>query len=390
MKVQIMKKIVLISSLSLFALACSEKVGDDAKEGSEPGQCEDGADNDGDGYYDCEDNDCFTSPACTGEVDTGDPVEDGDIDGDNDGFTPNEGDCDDDDKKIHPDADEKCNNVDDDCDGTKDNDPVDGDTYYEDWDSDGYGDANNPMEACDQPNGYVTNDDDCDDTSSLIRPGGNEISWNGIDEDCDGLDFNGLSCAEDAAEDALAYIAYYGWIVADDIGSYTLASWAITNQLLYVDYDAGKAVNVERDGEGSTELAISMDTFIQMNQSGNPFDLNFDILYGAYVEQCTGYVPWMPLKFEGEISIAVNGSSIDSTVSMSAAWDGLVQDDMVLDSACNLNTLAFIWDYLYAQGYIPYSNLLGFLDNSYQNTADALSDVVETTVKAFIDYECAQ
>jgi hypothetical protein len=98
----------------------------------------------------------------------------------------------------------------------------------------------------------------------------------------------------------------------------------------------------------------------------------------------------MPLKFEGEISIAVNGSSIDSTVSMSAAWDGLVQDDMVLDSACNLNTLAFIWDYLYAQGYIPYSNLLGFLDNSYQNTADALSDVVETTVKAFIDYECAQ
>ena len=64
MKVQIMKKIVLISSLSLFAMACSESVGEPAGEGSEPGQCEDGADNDDDGYYDCDDNDCFASPAC--------------------------------------------------------------------------------------------------------------------------------------------------------------------------------------------------------------------------------------------------------------------------------------------------------------------------------------
>ncbi len=216
------------------------------------------------------------------------------------------------------------------------------------------------------------------------------ISWNGVDEDCDGVDFNGMSCAEDAAEDALAYISYYSWNVSDSTGNMTLASWAITNQILYVDYESGKAVNVERDGESSTELAISMDTFIQMNQQNQPFYLDFDVLGGTYVENCYGYVPWMDLKFQGEISIAVNGNTVDSTVKMSAAWDGLIQDDMVLDSGCNLSTLSFIWDYLYGQGYIPYSNLLGFIDNSYQETADALADVIESEVKWFIDYECGQ
>jgi hypothetical protein len=86
----------------------------------------------------------------------------------------------------------------------------------------------------------------------------------------------------------------------------------------------------------------------------------------------------------------VNGSSVDSTVNMSAAWDGLIQDDMVLDSGCNLSTLDFAWDWLYAEGYIPYSNLLGFIDASYQQTADALADVIEDEVKWFIDYSCAQ
>lgn len=390
MKVQFMKKIVLISSLSLFALACSEKVGDDAREGSEPGQCDDGADNDGDGYFDCDDNDCFTAPACTGEVDTGDPVEDGDIDGDNDGFTPNEGDCDDNDKNVHPGANEKCNNKDDDCDGIKDNDPVDGDTYYEDWDGDGYGDASNAMEACDQPNGYVTNDDDCDDTSNLVRPGGNEISWNGIDEDCDGLDFNGMSCAEEAAEDALAYIAGYAWYVSDTTGAYTLMDYAITDQVLYVDYTEGQAVNVEPDGESSTKLAIAMDTYVAMNTSSNQYRVEVNAPIAGYAAICYGYTPWLDLRFEGEIDIQVNGTTVNSTVTMAAAWDGLVQDDMVLDSNCNLETVNWIVNFAYGQGWIPFSNLLDFFDKAYQDTADALSDVIEDEVKWFIDYECGQ
>jgi hypothetical protein len=52
-------------------------------------------------------------------------------------------DCDDGDATIHPDADERCNAVDDDCDGLTDSldaSLVEGDVYYADADVDGFGD----------------------------------------------------------------------------------------------------------------------------------------------------------------------------------------------------------------------------------------------------------
>jgi len=59
-------------------------------------------------------------------------------------------------------------------------------TWYEDSDDDGYGNPNVTMLSCDQPIGYVANDDDCDDTDPDVHPGAAEVC-NGIDDDCDGL-----------------------------------------------------------------------------------------------------------------------------------------------------------------------------------------------------------
>ena len=42
---------------------------DDDFEGDEPGECSDGADNDQDGAYDCDDPDCAGSPDCSGDDD---------------------------------------------------------------------------------------------------------------------------------------------------------------------------------------------------------------------------------------------------------------------------------------------------------------------------------
>jgi len=39
-------------------------------EGDEPGECSDGADNDQDGLFDCDDPNCFGSPDCSGDDDT--------------------------------------------------------------------------------------------------------------------------------------------------------------------------------------------------------------------------------------------------------------------------------------------------------------------------------
>ena len=97
-------------------------------------------------------------------------------------------DCDDDDETIHPDADEYCDGVDQDCDGVADNDAIDAATWYIDGDGDGYGSEVSSVVECDQPSGHIGDAGDCDDDDPSIYPGAEEVPGNGIDEDCDGSD----------------------------------------------------------------------------------------------------------------------------------------------------------------------------------------------------------
>ena len=86
---------------------------------------------------------------------------DGVFDVDGDGFSVEEGDCDDADADVAPGANERCNGVDDDCD-----DEVDEGTLlevYADADGDGFGDASAPLASCEMPSGYVAVGTDCDD-----------------------------------------------------------------------------------------------------------------------------------------------------------------------------------------------------------------------------------
>ena len=103
------------------------------------------------------------------------------------GFVDNTEDCNDGDPSVNPDAAETCDGVDEDCDGTTDEDPTDPDTFYVDSDSDGYGDPDNTAEGCEAPSGTVDNSEDCDDADGSIHPGAGETCDAG-DEDCDGLE----------------------------------------------------------------------------------------------------------------------------------------------------------------------------------------------------------
>ena len=113
-------------------------------------------------------------------VDTGDL---GPLDRDGDGFRGDE-DCDDGDASVSPAAIERCNGVDDDCDGEVD-DGLTG-TWYADADVDGFGDPASAVEACDGSGGLVRNGDDCRDDNAAVYPGADE-QCNGIDDDCDEL-----------------------------------------------------------------------------------------------------------------------------------------------------------------------------------------------------------
>ncbi len=105
------------------------------------------------------------------------------------GYVADDTDCNDTDSTVHPGAEEACDGVDNNCDGSVDEDL--NQTFYQDGDGDGYGDPGSSVEDCAAPEGYVTDSTDCDDTNAAIYPGAPEL--------CDGLDND---CDQDVDEDA--------------------------------------------------------------------------------------------------------------------------------------------------------------------------------------------
>ena len=68
------------------------------------------------------------------------------VDGDGDGFSSSE-DCDDADGDVYPGANELCDGIDNNCDGSIDEGVLD--PFYIDGDGDGFGDAGEITQACD-------------------------------------------------------------------------------------------------------------------------------------------------------------------------------------------------------------------------------------------------
>ena len=127
-------------------------------------------------------------------------------DRDGDGFL-NYVDCDDYDAYINPDAVDVCDAIDNNCDGQIDeNLPLN--TYYFDFDNDGYGDTDDPTMTCfaTPPTGYVVEAGDCDDTNADINPGLPE-TCDGLDNDCNGM-----------ADDGLVITTYYMDVDGDGFG----------------------------------------------------------------------------------------------------------------------------------------------------------------------------
>ena len=176
--------------------------------------CEPSSDQVADGT-DCDDGDASIHPNadetcngvdddCDSDIDPGSSVDaprwhpdaDGDGYGDADSFTTacsqpsdtqaDDSDCDDGDPAINPEGTERCNGVDDDCDGEIDPDTsIDASTWYTDRDGDGYGDPATAATACAAASDQVADNTDCDDATGAVNPGVSEMC-NGVDDDCDG------------------------------------------------------------------------------------------------------------------------------------------------------------------------------------------------------------
>lgn len=162
-----------------------------------------GADNDADGWTDCD-----------GDCDDTDPfLHGGDADGD--GFTPCGGDCDDGTPDAYPEAAEMCDGIaDNNCDGQES-------VWDVDHDGDGWtscaGDCND-ADATLHPedldgDGYSPCDGDCDDSAIDVSPDSEEVC-DGRDTDCDGeipeeeedADGDGVSICDGDCDDSNATV----------------------------------------------------------------------------------------------------------------------------------------------------------------------------------------
>ncbi len=134
-------------------------------------------------------------------------------DGSSGNLVANDSDCDDSAAAVSPAGTEMCDLIDNNCDGTVDEDSAaDALTWYADSDSDGYGNASSTTSACSQPSGYVADSTDCDDSAAAVSPAATE-TCDLIDNNCDGM------VDEDSAADALTWYADSDSDGYGDVGS---------------------------------------------------------------------------------------------------------------------------------------------------------------------------
>jgi hypothetical protein len=164
-----------------------------------------------------------------------------------DGYAALSDDCDDGEPRAWTGAEETCDEADNDCDGSVDEDlpPT---RVYADADGDGHGDPAAPGLACGGVTGWSLDSADCDDGDASIGPQAEEIASNASDEDCDGWTDEIAVPDHFATIDEALAAASAGDVVQVGPGTWT-GTWDLGLGLTFVGEGCGTTV-LYGDGAG--------------------------------------------------------------------------------------------------------------------------------------------
>jgi len=223
-------------------------------------------------------------------------------------------DCDDEDPGINPLAVERCDDIDNDCDGETDEaDSIDASTYYADLDSDGYGDDDDVVSACSAPDGYISEPGDCDDDDPGISPDAEEISADGIDQDCDGEDL--VAPPHTGSEPGWYHANYFGEYTTFNPSTYygsgsiscpdTCAHYGLTARgarFVCNQYTGGSGEGCYpyNDGMyGEANCGLMVRDMVVLTENGNTEDCAGSIM-GCVTGSCTEGVTWHSVECQCE------------------------------------------------------------------------------------------
>ncbi len=188
---------------------------------------------------------------------------------------------------------ETCNGIDDDCDGTVDDNGTAGSlmvSCYADGDSDGAG-AGGPIARCPDPSrladpyrgcpaGMTANGLDCNDGNATVRPGATE-TCNGIDDDCDGATDEALTasgCILDADGDGYGRVGATPVTLCSDAArmahgycpiGYTNSSTDCNDASASVHPGAAEQCNATDDNcDGSTDEGVRITYYQDVDRDG--------------------------------------------------------------------------------------------------------------------------
>jgi large repetitive protein len=177
------------------------------------------------------------------------------------------GDCNDNSVDINPNADELCNAIDDNCNGTLDDNAIDGLTWYIDGDNDGFGSSSSTQEDCDQPQGFIDNTDDCDD-------GDGNVQFCATCQDILDLDISSLSGVYALDPCGVGTATDYYCDMDTELGGWTVGGWQLANGSLILGNEISGSAG---DASWSADLScMPFEEIMVFNQdNGDYFTQNY-------------------------------------------------------------------------------------------------------------------